>query len=127
MPHNNSPQKKVAPGMGLRITPFRGQLSSVIRLQCLRLPWVDFLLRSVYSYKYFSGDYSIENLPPPSKVPRAATGTGRFLKNIIINQIMIIYFNKVTRESFMNVLRGAPCGASAALGVRDVHGLRRLT
>jgi hypothetical protein len=127
MPHNNSPQKKVAPGMGLRITPFRGQLSSVIRLQCLRLPWVDFLLRSVYSYKYFSGDYSIEILSPPSKVPRAATGTGRFIKIIIINHNMIIYFNKVTGESFLNVLRGAPCGAPAALGVRNVHGLRRLT
>ena len=126
MPHNNAPQKKVAPGMGLRITPFRGQLSSVIRLQCLRLPWVDFLLRSVYSYKYFSGDYSIENLHPPSKVPRAATGTGRFLKKIFIIQIMIIHYNKVTRESFLNVMRGPPCGAPAALGVRDVHGLRRL-
>ena len=121
------PRQKVAPGMGLCITPFRGQLSSVIRLQCLRLPWVDFLLRSVYSYKYFSGDYSIENLHPPSKVPRAATGTGRFLKRIIINQIMINYFNKIARESFLTVLRGAPCRAPAALGVRDVHGQRRLT
>jgi hypothetical protein len=127
MPHNNSPQKKVAPGLGLRITPWRGQLSSVIRLPCLRLPWVDFLLRSVYSYIYFAGDYSIENLHPPSKVPMAATGTGRFLKNIIINKNMVIYFNKVTGESFLNVLRGAPCGAPAAWGVRDVHGLRRLT
>jgi hypothetical protein len=99
MPHNKSPEKKVAPGLGLRITPFRGQLSSVIRLPCLRLPWVDFLLRSVYSYKYFAGDYLIESLHPP-KVPRAAMGTGRFLKNIIIDKSMIIYFNKVTRHLF---------------------------
>ncbi len=65
MPHNQSTEKKVAPGLGRRITPWRRQQSSVIRLPCLPLPWVDFLLRSFYSYQYCAGDYSIENLPHP--------------------------------------------------------------
>jgi len=40
---------------------------------------------------------------------------------------MVIYFNKVAGKSCLNLLRGAPCEAPAASGVRDVHGLRRLT
>jgi hypothetical protein len=40
---------------------------------------------------------------------------------------MTIYSDKFTGESLGNALRGAPCEAPAALGVRHGHGLRRLT
>ena len=94
MQHNSSPLGKVAPGLGLIITPWRGQLSFVVWLRCPRPPLVDFLLSSVYSYKNLIADYSIKNSCPLSKSPRAITGTGRFPGNIISKQNQIAFCKK---------------------------------
>jgi len=87
--------KKVAREVvGLIITPWRGQLSFVVWLGCPRPPRVDFLLRSVYSYKNLIADYSIKNSCPLSKSPRAITGTGKFPGNIISKQTLIVFCKK---------------------------------
>ena len=94
MQYNNSSLGKVAPGLDLIITPWRGQLSFVVWLRCPRPPRVDFLLRSVYSYKNLIAEYSVKNSCPLSKSPRALNGTGRFPGNIISQQDQRVFCKK---------------------------------
>jgi hypothetical protein len=122
MQHNNSPLGKVAPGLGLIITPWRGQLSFVVWLRCPHPPRVDFLLRSVYSYKNFIADYSIKNLCPLSKSPRAITGTGRLPGNIIAKQNLIVFCKKNYPAVFHERPARGPLRNSRGLWGQEFHG-----
>ena len=121
MQQNSSPLGTVAPGLGLTITHRRGQLSFAVRLRCPHPPRVDFLLRSVYSYKNLIADYSIKNSYPLSKSPRVIE-YGRFLGNIMPKQNLIAFCKKNYPPVVHERRARGPLRNSRVLWGQEFHG-----